>query len=94
MPPPRGIVSLTLPAARELAQFGIRVLAVAPGLFLTPLVQTLPEEVQTILGGSIPFPKRLGRPEEFAEFILACIRHPYLNGEVIRLDGALRMSPR
>lgn len=89
-----GIVALTLPAARELAQFGIRVLAVAPGLFLTPLVQSLPEEVQTILGGSIPFPKRLGRPEEFAAFVLACIGNPYLNGEVIRLDGALRMPPR
>jgi NAD(P)-dependent dehydrogenase (short-subunit alcohol dehydrogenase family) len=89
-----GIVSLTLPAARELAQFGIRVLAIAPGLFLTPLVQSLPEEVQTSLAGSIPFPQRLGRPEEFADAVLACIRNPYLNGEVIRLDGALRMAPR
>lgn len=89
-----GIVALTLPAARELAQFGIRVMAIAPGLFLTPLMAELPEEVQAGLAQSIPFPKRLGRPEEFADLVLACIANPSLNGEVIRLDGALRLPPR
>jgi NAD(P)-dependent dehydrogenase (short-subunit alcohol dehydrogenase family) len=89
-----GIVSLTLPAARELAQFGIRVLTIAPGLFLTPLVAELPQEVQAVLAGSIPFPKRLGRPEEFADLVLHCAGNLALNGEVIRLDGALRLPPR
>lgn len=89
-----GIVAMTLPAARELAQFGIRVLAIAPGLFLTPLMATLPEEVQASLAAQIPFPKRLGRPEEFAELVAACVANPGLNGEVIRLDGALRLPPR
>jgi len=89
-----GIVSLTLPAAREFAQFGIRVLAIAPGVFLTPLVQGMPEEVQASLGASVPFPKRLGRPAEFAELVQHCVENVYLNGEVIRLDGALRMAAR
>jgi NAD(P)-dependent dehydrogenase (short-subunit alcohol dehydrogenase family) len=89
-----GIVSLTLPAARELAQFGIRVLAIAPGVFLTPLVQGMPPEVQDRLGASVPFPKRLGRPAEFAELVQHCVENVYLNGEVIRLDGALRMAAR
>lgn len=89
-----GIVGLTMPAARELAQFGIRVLAIAPGLFLTPLLKKLPEEVQTSLGATIPFPKRLGRPPEFAAMVLHCVQNPYLNGEVIRLDGSLRMQPK
>lgn len=89
-----GIVALTLPAARELAQFGIRVMAIAPGLFLTPLLQALPEEAQRSLAASIPFPKRLGLPAEFADLVLSCVRNPSLNGEVIRLDGALRMAPR
>lgn len=89
-----GIVGLTMPAAREFAQFGIRVLAIAPGLFLTPLMQRLPEEVQASLGASIPFPKRLGRPREFAEMILHCVWNSYLNGGVIRLDGSLRMQPK
>lgn len=89
-----GIASLTLPAARELAQFGIRVMAIAPGLFLTPMMQTLPEAVQAGLGASIPFPKRLGKPEEFADLVLHCVANPALNGEVIRLDGALRLAPR
>lgn len=89
-----GIVSLTLPAARELAQFGIRVLAIAPGLFLTPMMRTLPDAVQADLGASIPFPKRLGKPEEFAALALHCVANPALNGEVIRLDGALRLPPR
>ena len=89
-----GIVSLTLPAARELAQFGIRVLTIAPGLFLTPLLAELPEDVQASLAASIPFPKRLGRPDEFAELVLHCAANLSLNGEVIRLDGALRLPPR
>lgn len=89
-----GIVSLTLPAARELSRFGIRVLAIAPGLFQTPLLGQLPPEVQESLGQSIPFPARLGDPDEFANLVLAMIGNPYLNGEVVRLDGALRMPPR
>lgn len=89
-----GIVSLTLPAARELAQFGIRVNAIAPGLFLTPLLQSLPKEAQESLGASIPFPKRLGQPQEYAKLVLHIIENTMLNGEVIRLDGALRMAPR
>ena len=89
-----GVAALTLPAARELSQFGIRVLAIAPGLFLTPMLKSLPEEVQTSLGQSIPFPKRLGKPEEFAALVLHCVENLSLNGEVIRLDGALRLPPR
>jgi NAD(P)-dependent dehydrogenase (short-subunit alcohol dehydrogenase family) len=89
-----GIVSLTLPAAREFARFGIRVLAIAPGLFLTPLVEHLPPETRDALATAIPNPNRLGRPEEFADLVLALIRNDYLNGEVIRLDGALRMQAR
>ncbi|UYO01244.1 MAG: SDR family NAD(P)-dependent oxidoreductase [Devosia sp.] len=89
-----GIVSLTLPAAREFARFGIRVLAIAPGLFLTPLLAELPQEVQDGLGASIPNPARLGRPEEFAALVMAMIGNDYLNGEVVRLDGALRMQPK
>jgi NAD(P)-dependent dehydrogenase (short-subunit alcohol dehydrogenase family) len=89
-----GIVALTLPAARELAQFGIRVMAIAPGLFLTPLLQVLPPEAQESLAAAIPFPKRLGLPAEFADLVLSCVRNPSLNGEVIRLDGALRMAPK
>lgn len=89
-----GIVSLTLPAAREFARFGIRVLAIAPGLFLTPLLAELPEDAKEALGASIPNPARLGRPEEFADLVLAMIRNDYINGEVVRLDGALRMQPK
>jgi len=89
-----GIVSLTLPAAREFSRFGIRVLAIAPGLFLTPLLEELPEETKEALGASIPNPARLGRPEEFAALVLAMIGNDYLNGEVVRLDGALRMAPK
>ncbi len=89
-----GIVSLTLPAARELARFGIRVNAIAPGLFQTPLLGQLPPDVQESLGQSIPFPSRLGDPAEFAALVLSMIGNPYLNGEVVRLDGALRMPPR
>ncbi|MEO9228038.1 MAG: SDR family NAD(P)-dependent oxidoreductase [Devosia sp.] len=89
-----GIVSLTLPAAREFARFGIRVLAIAPGLFLTPLLEELPEETRDALGASIPNPQRLGRPEEYASLVLAMVANDYLNGEVVRLDGALRMPPK
>lgn len=89
-----GIVGMTLPLARDLAQFGVRVCTIAPGLFLTPLMGQLPEEVQKSLAGSIPFPKRLGKPEEFAELALHIVTNGHLNGEVIRLDGALRMAPR
>ena len=89
-----GIVAMTLPVARELAQFGIRVNAIAPGLFLTPLLRGLPEEVQASLAKSIPFPPRLGEPAEFAALALHMIENAFLNGEVVRLDGALRLPPR
>ena len=89
-----GIVGMTLPIARELAQFGIRVLTIAPGLFLTPLLANLPQEAQDSLAASIPFPRRLGQAEEFASLALHMIDNPYLNGEVVRLDAALRMAPR
>src|SRR2546428_421864 len=80
--------------AREWAQFGIRVLAIAPGLFLTPLLRSLPEDTQASLAAAVPFPKRLGDPREFADMVVHIVRSGYLNGEVIRLDGALRMAPR
>ena len=89
-----GIVGMTLPLARDLAQWGIRVVTIAPGLFATPLMKELPEAVQQSLAASIPFPKRLGQPEEFASLALEIVRNIHLNGEVIRLDGALRMAPR
>ncbi len=89
-----GIVSMTLPIARELAQFGVRVLTIAPGLFLTPLIAELPEEAKQALAESVPFPRRLGHPQEFAALALHAIENTMLNGEVIRLDGALRMAPR
>jgi NAD(P)-dependent dehydrogenase (short-subunit alcohol dehydrogenase family) len=89
-----GIVALTLPLARDLAQHGIRVCTVAPGLFATPLMQQLPLEVQQSLAASIPFPKRLGQPDEFAALAAHIVTNGHLNGEVIRLDGALRMAPR
>ncbi len=89
-----GIVGMTLPMARDLAQWGIRVCTVAPGLFATPLMKELPEAVQQSLAASIPFPKRLGKPEEFAALALHVVTNGHLNGEVIRLDGALRMAPR
>jgi NAD(P)-dependent dehydrogenase (short-subunit alcohol dehydrogenase family) len=89
-----GIVSLTMPAARELAQFGIRVNAIAPGIFATPMLQAMPDEVQRSLAASVPFPKLLGRPEQYADLVLHILENRYLNGEVIRLDGALRMAPR
>lgn len=89
-----GLVGLTLPLARDLAQWGVRVCTIAPGLFATPLMKELPEEVQASLAASIPFPKRLGHPAEFAELAAHIVSNGHLNGEVIRLDGALRMAPR
>ena len=89
-----GVVGMTLPMARDLAQHGIRVCTIAPGLFATPLMRTLPEAVQQSLAASIPFPPRLGKPEEFAELACHIVTNGHLNGEVIRLDGALRMAPR
>lgn len=89
-----GLVSMTLPLARDLAQFGVRVCTIAPGLFLTPLMAELPQPVQESLAASIPFPKRLGKPEEFAHLAASIVENLSLNGEVIRLDGALRMAPR
>ena len=89
-----GVVGMTLPMARDLAQHGIRVCTIAPGLFNTPLMRTLPEPVQQSLAASIPFPSRLGKPEEFAELACHIVSNGHLNGEVIRLDGALRMAPR
>jgi NAD(P)-dependent dehydrogenase (short-subunit alcohol dehydrogenase family) len=89
-----GIVALTLPAARELARYGVRVVAIAPGIFETPMLHGLPQNVQDSLAASIPFPPRLGRPEEYASLVLHLCRNPMINGEVIRLDGALRMAAR
>jgi NAD(P)-dependent dehydrogenase (short-subunit alcohol dehydrogenase family) len=89
-----GVVGLTLPAARELARFGVRVMTIAPGLFMTPMMAGLPAEIQQSLGDSVPFPPRLGQPEEYAALALHIVSNPMLNGETIRLDGALRMAPR
>lgn len=89
-----GIVALALPAARELARFGIRINTVAPGIFHTPLLAELPEEAQQSLAKSIPYPQRLGRPDEFADAVTFCISNDYLNGETIRLDGATRLNSK
>ena len=89
-----GIAALTLPVARELANFGVRVLTIAPGLFLTPLMHSLPEDVQKSLGDSIPFPRRLGGAAEFANLVAHMVENAYLNGEIVRLDGALRLPPK
>jgi NAD(P)-dependent dehydrogenase (short-subunit alcohol dehydrogenase family) len=89
-----GIVSMTLPIARDLARLGIRVMTIAPGLFETPLLAGLPEEARLSLGQQVPFPARLGRPEEYARLVQAILENPMLNGEVIRLDGAIRMGPK
>lgn len=89
-----GVVGLTLPAARDLAQYGIRVLTIAPGIVETPMLATVSEEFRDGLAAGIPFPQRLGRPDEFAQLALSLIEHDYLNGETIRMDGALRMAPR
>ena len=89
-----GIVGMTLPVARDLAKLGIRVVTIAPGLFLTPLLATLPQEAQESLGKQVPFPSRLGEPAEYAMMVESIVTNPMLNGETIRLDGAIRMAPR
>jgi NAD(P)-dependent dehydrogenase (short-subunit alcohol dehydrogenase family) len=89
-----GVAGMTLPAARDLASLGIRVCTIAPGLFDTPLLAGLPEEARESLGAGVPFPARLGRPTEYAQLVAAIAENPMLNGETIRLDGALRMPPR
>jgi NAD(P)-dependent dehydrogenase (short-subunit alcohol dehydrogenase family) len=89
-----GIVAMTLPIARELARFGIRVMTIAPGIFRTPMMASLPDDVQEALGKMVPFPSRLGDAAEFASLVGEIIRNPMLNGEVIRLDGAIRMAPK
>jgi NAD(P)-dependent dehydrogenase (short-subunit alcohol dehydrogenase family) len=89
-----GIAGMTLPIAREFSRAGVRVMTIAPGLFLTPLLESLPQEALDSLGNQVPFPSRLGRPEEYADLVGAIIANPMLNGETIRLDGAIRMAPR
>jgi NAD(P)-dependent dehydrogenase (short-subunit alcohol dehydrogenase family) len=89
-----GVVGLTLPVARDLMNDGIRVNTILPGLFDTPLLQSVPENVKAALAATVPFPKRLGMPEEFASLALEMIRNAYFNGEHVRLDGAIRMAPR
>jgi NAD(P)-dependent dehydrogenase (short-subunit alcohol dehydrogenase family) len=89
-----GIAGLTLPAARDLAQYGIRVMAIAPGIMQTPMMQTVSEEYRAGLAAGVPFPNRFGTPEEYARLVLSIVDNDYLNGEVIRLDGALRMAAR
>jgi NAD(P)-dependent dehydrogenase (short-subunit alcohol dehydrogenase family) len=89
-----GIVGMTLPIARELARFGIRCVAIAPGIFMTPMLAGLPQDVQDSLGKQVPFPARLGKPTEFAQMVQSIVEIPTLNGETIRLDGAIRMAPR
>ena len=89
-----GVVGMALPIARELARYGIRVVTVAPGLFLTPLMESLPQEAQASLGKQVPFPSRLGKPDEYAMLVEQIVANPMLNGEVIRLDGAIRMAPK
>ena len=88
------VVGMTLPIARDLSQFGIRVCTIAPGIFRTPMLAGLPEKAQQSLGEQVPFPSRLGDPDEYAQMVVAIITNPMLNGETIRLDGALRMGPR
>jgi NAD(P)-dependent dehydrogenase (short-subunit alcohol dehydrogenase family) len=89
-----GVVGMTLPAARDLAKSGIRVLTIAPGTFHTPMLALLPEEQRQALAANIPFPTRLGEPDDFARLAIAMVENPYLNGETVRLDGALRMPPK
>jgi NAD(P)-dependent dehydrogenase (short-subunit alcohol dehydrogenase family) len=89
-----GVVAMTLPIARELAQFGVRVNAIAPGVFMTPMMAGLPQPAQDSLGASVPFPARLGQPDEYAALALHIIENGYINGETIRIDGALRMAPK
>lgn len=89
-----GVVGMTLPLAREFARFGIRVVTIAPGLFKTPMLMQLPEEAQESLGKQVPFPPRLGEPSEYAQLVQQIVENPMLNGETIRLDGAIRMAPK
>jgi len=89
-----GIAAMTLPLARDLSSVGIRVMAIAPGIFDTPMLAGMPEDLRTALGAMVPFPKRLGRPSEYAQLARDIIENPMLNGEVIRLDGAIRMAPK
>jgi NAD(P)-dependent dehydrogenase (short-subunit alcohol dehydrogenase family) len=89
-----GVKAMALPMARDLMSEGVRVLTIQPGIMMTPMMAGMPQNVQDALAAAIPFPKRLGRPEEYAELVLAMARNPYLNGESIRLDGAIRMGPR
>lgn len=89
-----GIVSMTLPAARELARYGIRVLAIAPGLFLTPMMESFPQEIQDSLAATLPFPSRLGKPSEFGRLVNDIVENPILNGEVIRIDSAVRLTAK
>lgn len=89
-----GIVGMTLPAAREFARYGIRVMTIAPGIFWTPLLAGLPREAQDSLGKQVPFPSRLGQPDEYAQLVESIVTNPMLNGETIRLDGAIRMAPK
>jgi len=89
-----GVVALTLPAARELARSGVRVVSIAPGIFDTPMLAGLPEAARTSLGQQVPFPPRLGRPDEYAALVQHIVENVMLNGDTIRLDGAIRMAPR
>ena len=89
-----GVMGMTLPIAREFARIGIRVMAIAPGIFRTPMVAGMPDEVQKSLAAQIPFPSRLGKPEEYADLVVSIFQNPMLNGETIRLDGAIRMQPK
>jgi NAD(P)-dependent dehydrogenase (short-subunit alcohol dehydrogenase family) len=89
-----GVAAMTLPMARDLAKSGIRVMTIAPGLFLTPMLEALPQEAQASLGAQVPFPARLGDPDEFAALVMQIVENPMLNGTLIRLDGAIRMGPR
>ena len=89
-----GIVGMTLPIAREFTRIGVRVMTIAPGIFWTPMLEDMPEEVQDALGASIPFPSRLGRPDEFADLVAHIVENVYFNGETIRLDGAVRLQPK
>jgi NAD(P)-dependent dehydrogenase (short-subunit alcohol dehydrogenase family) len=89
-----GVAGMTLPVARDLAQFGIRVCTIAPGIFWTPMLASMSQDVQDSLGKQVPFPSRLGKPEEYARLVRSIIENPMLNGETIRLDGAIRMAPR
>ncbi len=89
-----GVAAMTLPAARDLASYGIRVVTIAPGIFDTPMLAGLPEPARASLGQQVPFPSRLGRPEEYAQLVQSIVENPMLNGETIRLDGAIRMAPR